>query len=51
MAGKRPDVDSSDAICSDLVDIMWLIGINLTCGNSAAPGLSDLPSGRLSFCS
>lgn len=29
MAGKRPGVDSSDAICSGLVDIMWLIGNSL----------------------
>ena len=24
--GKKADTDSSDAICSALVDIMWLIG-------------------------
>lgn len=26
MARKRPSIDSSDAICSSLLDIMWLIG-------------------------
>jgi hypothetical protein len=61
VVGKRPGHDSSDAVCRDQLDIMWLIGTNLRwsyrperTGSSdmdATARRTHLDAPRLFFCS